>query len=81
MIVSARCSLEAPKADAAAGPRPYPMIELPRLNGANVEKEWQPISELMCTGPISFSSNFTAVNSGRSGHPVHRPGGRGGTAC
>ena len=49
MIVSARCSLEAPKADAAAGPKPYPMIELPRLNGANVEKEWQPISELMCT--------------------------------
>src|SRR6202041_3182501 len=55
------------------------MLE-PVLNGASVAKEWQPMSALTCTLPNSFCTIFIDEKKGRSGQPVHRPGGRGGTA-
>ena len=32
------------KAEAAAGPRPYPMVVAPMLKGGRIENRWQPIS-------------------------------------
>src|ERR1700677_2973737 len=55
------------------------MLE-PVLKGASVAKEWQPISALTCTLPNSFCTIFIDEKNGRSGQPVHSPGGRGGTA-
>src|SRR5579862_1145590 len=57
------------------------MMLLPMLNGGRVAKEWQPMSALICNGPISRCNNFMAEKKGRSGHPVHRPDGRGGTSA
>src|ERR1700716_2261913 len=51
----------------------------PRLNGGRVRKEWQPMSALIWSGPASFCRSFREANRGRSGQPVHKPGGRGGT--
>src|ERR1700726_471980 len=56
------------------------MMLAPVLNGANVANEWQPISALTCTLPSSFCTIFIDEKNGRSGQPVHKPGGRGGTA-
>src|ERR671930_636775 len=53
-------------------------MELPRLNGANVANEWQPISAVMWVGPISRCISLMALNTGRSGHPVQKFGGRAG---
>ena len=39
------------------------------------------MSALMCSGPISFCSSFSAEKNGRSGQPVHSPGGRAGTSA
>src|SRR5690348_18177782 len=55
------------------------MMLLPMLKGGSVAKEWQPISALMCSGPVSFCRIFIAAKNGRSGHPVHSPDGRAGT--
>src|ERR1700735_3369719 len=55
------------------------MLE-PVLKGASVAKEWQPMSALTCTAPNSFCTIFIDEKKGRSGQPVHRPGGRTGTA-
>ena len=55
------------------------MMLLPMLKGGNVANEWQPMSALMCSGPISRCSSFIAEKNGRSGQPVHKPDGRGGT--
>ena len=52
------------------------MVVLPRLNGGNIENKWQPMSQLMCIGPISRWSSFIAVKMGRSGQPVQNPAGR-----
>src|SRR5258708_25356135 len=52
------------------------MIVPPKLNGGSVANEWQPISALILTGPISRCINLSDVKNGRSGQPVHRPGGR-----
>src|SRR3569833_3462600 len=67
-------------AAAEAGPRPYPIVEAPMLNGGRIENRWQPMSAAMWCGPSSFSTSFIAAKLGRSGHPVQKPGGRGGTA-
>ena len=32
------------KAEAEAGPSPYPMVVAPMLNGGRMENRWQPIS-------------------------------------
>src|ERR1700677_4066525 len=55
------------------------MLE-PILKGASVAKEWQPMSALTCTLPNSFCTIFIDEKKGRSGQPVHKPGGRSGTA-
>ena len=57
------------------------MMLLPMLKGGRVAKEWQPISELMCSAPSSRCTSLIAENSGRSGHPVHSPDGRCGTSA
>src|SRR3569833_1832510 len=67
-------------AAAVAGPRPYPIVEAPILNGGRIENRWQPMSAAMWWGPSSFSTSFIAAKLGRSGQPVKTPGGRGGTA-
>ena len=56
------------------------MMLLPMLNGGSVAKEWQPMSALMCSGPVSRCSSFMAAKNGRSGQPVQSPEGRGGTS-
>jgi hypothetical protein len=66
-------------APAAASDMPKPRIELPRLNGARVAKEWQPMSLEIWTLPTSRSSSLIAENTGRSGQPTQKPGGRSGT--
>src|SRR2546422_8648479 len=53
-------------------------MELPRLNGAKVANEWQPMSALMWVGPSSRCISLMALNTGRSGQPVQKFGGRGG---
>src|SRR5512133_54922 len=53
-------------------------MELPRLNGAKVANEWQPISALMWVGPSSRCIILIALDTGRSGHPVQKFGGRAG---
>src|ERR1700722_13748016 len=55
------------------------MMLAPIWNGANVAKEWQPISALTCTLPSSFWTIFIDEKNGRSGQPVHKLGGRSGT--
>src|SRR5881275_3650767 len=67
------------KAEADAGPSPYPMVVAPILNGGRIENKWQPISAAIWCGPSSFSTSFIAEKIGRSGQPVQKPGGRGGT--
>ena len=52
---------------------------MPWLKGAKVANEWQPMSAATCTGPISRRSSFMAENTGRSGQPVQKVGGRGGS--
>ena len=53
-------------------------MELPKENGANVASAWQPMSALMCIGPISRCTSLSAANTGRSGQPMQKLGGRGG---
>ena len=57
------------------------MMLLPMLNGGSVANEWQPMSALMCSAPVSFCSSFIAAKNGRSGQPMHRPEGRAGTSA
>ena len=57
------------------------MMVFPKLKGAAVAKEWQPMSEEMWNGPISSCNCLIAENNGRSGHPVHNPAGRGGNSA
>ncbi len=52
----------------------------PSMNGAKVANEWQPISALIWVGPISRCISLIAENTGRSGQPVQKVGGRGGNA-
>jgi len=52
---------------------------LPTLNGACVEKVEQPMSAATCVSPISGSRSrriLSALNTGRSGQPVQKDGGR-----
>ena len=56
------------------------MVVAPMLNGGRIENRWQPMSAAMWCGPSSFSTSFIAAKIGRSGQPVQKPGGRGGTA-
>ena len=37
------------------------------------------MSAVICTFPTSCCASFSAENTGRSGQPVQKPGGRGGT--
>src|SRR5215469_13228637 len=67
------------KAEAEAGPSPYPIVVAPILNGGKIENRWQPISAATWWGPSCCSTSFMAAKIGRSGHPVQNPGGRGGT--
>ena len=48
------------------------------LKGGSAEKVWQPISQLIWVLPRSFSISLMALNTGRSGQPVQKVGGRGG---
>jgi hypothetical protein len=50
------------------------------LNGAKVANEWHPISAEMCVGPSSRCMSLSAANTGRSGQPVQKFGGRGGSS-
>ncbi len=52
------------------------MVVLPMLNGGRIENRWQPMSALTWCAPSSRSTSFIAVNIGRSGQPVQKPGGR-----
>src|SRR6185503_4302191 len=63
---------------ALASDIPYPRMELPIENGAKVANEWQPMSALIWVGPISRCISLIAENTGRSGQPVQKVGGRGG---
>ena len=69
-----------PEPESVSAPTAAPLcrIELPRLNGAKVANEWQPMSALMWVGPSSRCISLMALNTGRSGHPVQKLGGRGG---
>ena len=49
------------------------------LKGGSVEKVWQPMSADTWYAPSSRSTSFIAENTGRSGHPTQKPGGRKGT--
>ena len=51
---------------------------MPIENGAKVANEWQPMSAEMCVGPMSRWVSLSAANTGRSGQPVQKFGGRGG---
>ena len=53
-------------------------MELPRLNGAKVANEWQPMSALIWVGPSSRCISLMAAKTGRSGQPVQKFGGRAG---
>src|SRR5437016_11417589 len=53
-------------------------MELPSETGAKVANEWQPMSALMWVGPSSRCISLIAENTGRSGQPVQKAGGRGG---
>src|SRR5919197_752023 len=50
------------------------------LNGGSVEKRWQPMSADRWNLPASRSTSFIAENTGRSGQPTQKPGGRCGSA-
>ena len=54
-------------------------MEWPLLKGSKVASAWQPMSAAMCTGPTSCCASFNALNTGRSGQPMQKPGGRGGS--
>ncbi len=66
-------------AEADEGPRPYPIVVAPMLNGALIENRWQPMSAAMWCSPSSFCTSVSAEKIGRSGQPVQKLGGRGGT--
>jgi hypothetical protein len=51
-------------------------MELPMLNGAKVANAWQPMSPEMWVGPNSRCISLMAENTGRSGQPVQKVGGR-----
>src|SRR5580698_5413817 len=74
-----RLSASTLNADAEAGPRPYPIVVPPILKGGRIEKRWQPISAATWCGPSSSSTSFIAAKIGRSGQPMQKPAGRGGT--
>ena len=59
---------------------PKPSTVLPRLNGGSVEKGWQPMSAERWNLPVSRSSSLIAENTGHSGQPTQKPGGRSGAA-
>ena len=42
---------------------------------------WQPMSAAMCTGPMSCCASLSAENTGRSGQPMQKLGGRAGSGC
>ena len=52
------------------------MVVLPMWKGGRIENRWQPMSALTWCSPSSRCTSFSAANTGRSGQPVHRPGGR-----
>src|SRR3984885_15452080 len=68
------------KAEDDAGPSPYPMVVPPMLNGGRLANRWQPISPAIWCGPSSCCTSFMAAKIGRSGHPMQKLGGRGGSA-
>jgi hypothetical protein len=49
------------------------------LNGGSVENRWQPMSAERWNLPVSPSRIFIAENTGRSGQPTQKPGGRAGS--
>jgi hypothetical protein len=49
------------------------------LKGGSVENVWQPMSAETWNSPSSRCTSFIAENTGRSGQPMQKPGGRGGT--
>ena len=55
-------------------------MECPELKGSKVASAWQPMSAATCTGPTCCCASFSAENTGRSGQPVQKPGGRAGSA-
>ena len=46
------------------------------LNGAKVANAWQPMSPEIWVGPSSRCISLMAENTGRSGQPVQKVGGR-----
>ena len=46
------------------------------LNGGSVAKAWQPMSAATCVSPSSRWAILSALNTGRSGQPLQKAGGR-----
>src|SRR5688572_10867567 len=61
---------------AAARLMPYPSSVLPCENGSKLAKAWQPTSIDTCGRPMSCATSFIAENTGRSGQPTQKVGGR-----
>jgi hypothetical protein len=49
---------------------------LPCENGSKLAKAWQPTSIETCGRPTSCATSFIAENTGRSGQPTQKVGGR-----
>src|SRR4029078_13691262 len=70
MTAIGRLSMFGVTAAALASDMPQPRIELQSENGANVAKECQPMSALICDGPSSPCISLMAEKTGPSGQPV-----------
>jgi hypothetical protein len=53
----------------------------PVENGSKVAKAWQPMSAATCRGPTVSCASLIAENTGRSGQPMQKPGGRAGSGA
>ena len=51
------------------------------LNGGRVANAWQPMSAATCVSPSSRCAILSALNTGRSGQPVQKAGGRFGSGA
>src|SRR3954463_15598684 len=76
ITATARLDDIGPTPAAAARLMPCPGSLLPCENGSNEAKAWQPTSIETCGRPISCSTSFIAENTGRSGQPTQKVGGR-----
>ena len=57
------------------------MVVAPRLKGGRIENRWQPMSQEIWCWPSVSCASVSAEKIGRSGQPVQKPAGRGGTTA